>query len=186
MIQAPPEYSLGPAMLALSKPMRCFVVALLETGGIDATRAAGAAGYGGTQNSQWQAAHRLSHNPKVMLAIKEEADKRLRAGAILAASALVEICGDVRHKDRFKAAQELLNRAGLIVQTEHKVIVEDNRTTDEIEQAIILLARRNGIDPTKLLGPANKAAQKAEAIDGEFEEVDDLSDLMEEANEDSI
>lgn len=182
MIADPPESDLGPAMRALSQSQRRFVLALLETGAQDNTVAAGMAGYGGTEGSRKVAAHRLAHNPKVQAAIKEEADRRLRAGALLAASALVEIAGNSMHKDRFKASVELLNRAGLVVRTEHKVIVEDNRLSDEIEQGIIALAQRIGVDPTRLLGSGSKAAQKANAkqlaIDGEYTEVDDLSDIM--------
>lgn len=177
-ILVPPEGKLGPAMQALSPPQRAFVIALLETGARDDHLAAKMAGYGGTDGATRVAAFRLAHNPKVQAAIKEEADRRLRAGAILAASALVDIASDTRHKDRYKAAVELLNRAGLIVQTEHKVIVEDNRLTDEIEAGIIALAQRLNVDPTKLLGTQSKAARKAEAVDAEFTEVDDITDLL--------
>jgi phage terminase small subunit len=182
LIPDPPEDALGPAMLALTPPRRRFVVALLETGTDDNSLAASMAGFGGTQDSKWQAGHRLSRDPKVQAAIKEEADRRLRGGMILAASALREIVASPTHKDRFKAAVELLNRGGLIVQTEHKVIVEDNRLSDEIEAGIIAMAQRIGVDPTRLLGSNSKAAQKANAkeaaIDGEYTEVDDLSDIM--------
>lgn len=181
VIKDPPEADLGPAMLALNAGQRRFVVALLETGATDNTAAAGLAGYGGTEGSRRVAAWHLAHNPKVQAAIKEEADRRLRAGALLAASALVEIAGDMRHKDRFKAAVELLNRAGLIVQTEHKVIVEDNRLTQEIEAGIVALANRLNIDPVKLLGQGVPSPQKtAEVVDAEYSEVneDDISDLM--------
>jgi phage terminase small subunit len=187
IIQDPPEENLGPAMRALNAGQRRFVIALLETGASNNTVAAGLAGYGGTEGSRRVMAHNLAHNPKVQAAIKEEADRRLRAGALLAASALVEIAGNPMHKDRFKASVELLNRAGLIVQTEHKVIVEDNRLSEEIEQGIIALSQRLGVDPTKLLGNNSKAAQKAnikaQAIDAEFTEVDDLSDIMGSPNE---
>jgi phage terminase small subunit len=166
----PVEPNMGPAMLALTENQRAFVVAMLETGAVDASRAATIAGFGNTEGSRWQAGWRLSHNPKVLAAIREEADKRLRSGAILGASVLVEIAGNTLHKDRFKAAVELLNRAGLIVTTEHKVIVEDDRRDRAmVEQAVVALAKRLNIDPALLLGV------RASVIDGQFEEVPAMS-----------
>jgi len=180
MVPPPPEFSLGPAMKALSKPQRTFVSVYLEQGGANAERAAAAAGYGGTAGSLAQAAHRLTHNLRVQAAMKEEAEKRLKAGSILASSVLIEIASDRMHKDRFKAAVELLNRAGLIVQTEHKVIVEDNRLTDEIVQGIVAMAERLQIDPKKLLGSVpTTTAEPKDVVDAEYTEVDDdISDLM--------
>ena len=179
-IAVPAEDTLGPAMQALSINQRAFVIAMLTTGAQDGTVCAAMAGYGNTQESRWVASHRLMHNPKVLAAIKEEADRRLRSGAILAASALVEICADTRHKDRFKAAQELLNRAGLLVETQHRVIVEDHRTDKEIEQAIVLMAKRHGLDPAKLLGYTTKP------IDAEFTEVEDDAPMSSDGIEDLL
>jgi hypothetical protein len=101
----------------------------------------------------------------------------VRSGAILGASVLHEIAGDVMHKDRFKAGVELLNRSGLLVETQHRVTVEDNRSSKEIEDAIILLARRNGLDPRTLLG---HSPAKPDAVDAEFEELssEGLEDLL--------
>ena len=179
----PVEPHMGPAMQALTENQRAFVVAMLETGARDATRCATIAGFGNTEGARWQAGHRLSHNPKVLAAIREEADKRLRSGAILGASVLVEIASNPLHKDQFKAGVELLNRSGLLVETQHRVIVEDDRRdSKEIEAAIIALAKRLGVDPVKLLGVRSEAAVKADAIDGEFEEVamssEGLEDLL--------
>jgi len=168
----PDEAHLGPAMLALTPLQRGFVIALVETGGKSDAGAARLAGYGGTDASCWQAGHRLAHNPKVQLAIREEADRRLRAGALLGASALIEIASDIMHKDRYKAAESLLNRAGLLVETQHRVIVEDDRRTEqEIVAAITLMAKRNNLDPRKLLGYDVKDV----AVEGEFTEVDDAA-----------
>jgi phage terminase small subunit len=161
---------LGAAMRALTLNQRAFVVALLETGARDNTLAAQMAGFGTNIESQWQAGHRLSHNPKVLAAIREEADKRLKSGAILGASVIVKIAMNDLHKDQLKAAVELCNRGGLLVETQHRVIVEDDRRDkSEIEAAIIALAKRLGVDPVKLLGVRSVANE--EAIDGEFEEV---------------
>jgi phage terminase small subunit len=166
-------------MLAITPPQRAFVVALLESGARDNSLAAGIAGYGNTEGTRWNAGHRLSRHPKIQAAIKEEADRRLRAGAILAASALIEIAGNAQHKDRFKASVELLNRAGLLVETQHRVIVEDDRrTTREIEEAIVLMAKRNGLDPATLLGSHARTMVVPDVVDAEYTEVDDLSDIL--------
>ncbi len=179
VIAVPPEEVLGPAMRALTEARRAFVTAMLETGAQSASAAAGIAGFGGTEGARRVAAHRMMHDPKVMAAIREEADRRLSSSAILAASALVEIAGDKFHKDRFKASVELLNRAGLLVETRHKITVEDNRSDSEVEQAIILLARKHSLDPRALLG-YSPASEKPKVEDAEFEELssEGLEDLL--------
>ncbi len=156
---------LGPHMLELTPQQRAFVLAMLDTGGQDNSKAASLAGYGGDNpGSDRVQAHRLAHSPKVLAAIKEEANKRLHSGAILGASVLIEIARDVCHKDRYKAASELLSRGGLIMATEHKITVE--RKDDQAMIAkITALATQLGLDPKQLLG------QAAPTIDAEFEDV---------------
>lgn len=166
----PAEGDLGDAMLQLSVPMRAFVTAMMETGGQGEGRAAYLAGYGGTIDSAKVAASRMMRMPTVLAAIREEADRRLRSGGILAASALVEIANDMKHKDRFKAAVELLNRSGLLVEQTHRVIHEDHRSDAEIERAVANLATKYGIDPAKLLGTA-AAKISVGAVDAEFVEI---------------
>ncbi len=171
---------LGPAMRQLNGSQQQFVIAMLETGARNATEAARIAGYGGEHpNSVRTAASNLMRNTRVMAAMREEADKRLNSGAILAASALIEIAGDPLDKNRFKAAVELLNRAGLIVETRHRVVVSDNRTTEEIQQTILQLAKQNGVDPRIYLGTLATSvtveeAKKADATDAEYTEVSEV------------
>ncbi len=166
---------LGPAMQALNEGQRNFVIALLETGAKDNTLAAEMAGYSGTQGSRKVQAYRLIHNPKVLAAIREEGERRLRSGAILGASVLIEIASDTMHKDRFKAAVELLNRSGLLVETQHRVIVEnDTRSAEQIRSEVVELFKRlNPGQPPPLA--------LAKPIDVEYAEVsdpDDISDLI--------
>lgn len=159
----------GPAMSALSTRQQAFVRYMLQTGGQNAKRCAAAAGYTGNDNTMAVTAHRLAHDEKVLAALKEEADKRIRSGAILGASVLAEIAGDVTHKDRLKAAIELLNRAGLLTATLHKHehAVTVTNTADEKAQIarITEMAAKLGVDPKKLLGGF---------IDAEFSEVEAL------------
>lgn len=170
LVTIPSEEVLGDAMLSITENQRGFVVAMLETGGSNPTRAAAMAGFGGTDMSTRQAAHRLMHNPAVLAAFREEADRRLRSGAILGASVMVEIASDAKHKDRFKAADRLLASAGLMVEQTHRVIHEDNRSDTEIERAVAIMAQKFGIDPKKLLG-------HSAPIEGEFEVVGDADGL---------
>lgn len=171
-----PEEELGSSMQALTGNQRAFVIALVELGAKNPTQAAMMAGYGGTDAARRTAAKELMRNPKVLDAIREEADKRLRSGALLAASRLIEIASNPLDLNSFKACVELLNRADLIVATKHEVTVTDNRTTDEVMNTILALAKRNNIDPKTLLGynPAEKV------VEGEFTEAttEGLEDLL--------
>jgi hypothetical protein len=165
-------------MQILTKNQRAFVIALVEMGAKNPTEAAMVAGYGGTDQARKTAAKELMRNPKVLNALKEEADKRLRSGALMAASRLIEIAGNPHDINSFKACVELLNRADLIVSTKHEVTVHDNRTSDEVMNTILSLAKKNNIDPKTLLGynPADKV------VDAEFKEVvpstDGVEDLL--------
>lgn len=154
-----PEH-LGPAMSALTDTQQRFVVALVEQGGKNAARA-----YQRATDCSEDNAHKNAwrmNTPAVMAAIREEADRRIRGGAVLGASVLIEIAEDVLHKDRYKAAERLLASAGLIVATEHKIIVEDKRSTDEIMRSMKRIAKEGGLDLKEVL---------SDALDVEFEEV---------------
>lgn len=150
-------------MAALPTDMqRRFVRALCETGGTNYTLAARMAGYTGNDQTINVTAHRLAHDPAILAALREEADRRLRSGAILGASVLIEIAGDTMHKDRYRAAVELLNRAGLQVINEQKITVEHTGGEKAMIERIASMAQQLGIDHKKLLGGF---------VEGEFEEV---------------
>lgn len=166
----------GPAMLALTEPQQSFVLHYCNTGGVNAAEAARRAGYGNTAEAQANIASKMLRQPRILAALREVADRRLKSGAIMAASAIVEIASDPQHRDRFKAANELLNRAGLVVEGVSRVIVEDHRTVEEIERRVTDLAVRLGIDPAKLLG-------QSQVIEGDFEELDDAVEAIHEAGD---
>lgn len=159
---------LGPAMLACTPGQQRFVVAWMDMGGDDkvARQAASMAGYGGTEQALGVATFRLRHNPLVLAAMREMADRMLRSGAVLGAAALKEIARDALHKDRFKASVELLNRAGLLVETQHRLVIQnDTRTTAQIrhdvEEAFKRLYPPGTPMPAQLMPP----------VDAEFVEV---------------
>ena len=172
---------LGRAMRKILPQQRAFVVAYVETGGRNGAAAARAAGYApNNPGAQRVTAYRLLHDDKVLAAIKEVADKQLRASIIIGTDALIEIASDPSHKDRLKAATELVNRGGLIAATAHNINVNvtDNRTPEEMLTRINVLAKGLGIDPDALLGSASgRAALPApqEIIDAEYEEVEPVS-----------
>lgn len=162
---------LGPAMKVLTEKQRSFVYALVQTGG-NAAQAAASAGYGANshspearENAYRVRGYQLSHDVKVLAAIKEEAEKRLHSGALIAASALLEMATDPLNKNRFKASVELLNRAGLTVATEHKVTVEHRGNTGEIGARIRELVRELGPDLQRIAGPDTAAIIDAEYSD---------------------
>lgn len=167
MVALPHEASCGPAMKELNENQRGFVVAMVEMAVANPTDAARIAGYGGTYQATRVAAKRLMGNPAIMAALREEADKYMRGSVMLAAKTLEAICLDKDHKDRFKAATELLNRANLIVKTTHEVIVTDNRVEADVVAQIVEIARRTGQDPKALLG----YDPKLPAVDATFEEM---------------
>jgi phage terminase small subunit len=168
-----PESELGEAMLVLTKPQRAFVTAMLLFGGVDQNRAALAAGYGGNERSASVIACRMMRNPRIIAAMREEADRRLQSGALLASSVLTEIAMDARHKDRFKAAVELLNRSGLMVETRQRITIEDNRDTNDLKREVAKMLSKLYKDQ-----PLLPALPKP--IDAQFEEIDpnDISDIM--------
>jgi len=162
-----PDDDYGPEMSCLNEQQRRFVYHYLQTGGMDATASAIAAGYTQNRAAAQVTAHRLTHNKRIINAVREEADRRLRMGAILASSTLIQIASDPMHKDQFRAACRILDQAGLLI--EHKQTIEVKHTVSEKEkiEKVKVLAEQLGIDPVKLLGQAGVA------IDAEFTPVKD-------------
>lgn len=177
-VVVPPMEELGPAMRAITPQQQGFIVALVTCGASNATQAAMVAGYGGTDAATKVAAKYLMRNPRVLAALREESDKFIRSHALIGAKRIVEIALNPMHKDSYKASVELLNRADLIVRTEHKVVVEDNRTTADVISAICDMAKRNNIDPKTLLGYDPMLVTDAQYTDVTDEGSDGLEDLL--------
>lgn len=169
----------GPAFAKLSPQQRAFVMAYLETGARSATKAARLAGYaqGGATQSVRAAGHRLIQREDVLAAIKELADRKVKTGAYVAMSVLLEIAQDSTHKDRFKAAVEIANRSGMIVaqKVEHEHRVE--LTVKETVAQLKAFAKELGLNEKQVLGAAGYT-------DAEYEVVSDqrvLTDAREPA-----
>jgi hypothetical protein len=150
----------GPAMSALTDPQRAFVICMCQTGLMPnmANKAAAAAGFKG-ENAGW----RMMRNPNVLLALKEEAGKRVLGAALMGVSTIMQIAGDPASKDQFKAAKYLAEMNGFTV--EQKIVVEHvKRTEAALVEEIRAKALQLGIDPAPLLAQAG-------IIDAEFTEV---------------
>lgn len=170
------EQNFGPAMGELTDLQRAWVYALVEKGG-NGTEAAMIAGYGANaataalrDGACRVASHSNSRNPKIQAAIREEAGHRLYTGALIGASVLMEIAGDVFHKDRLKAAKLLLEHNGYQIIAEQNINVNHTSTdTKAVIARIVDMAGRLGLDPQALLG------RYGVVVDAEFKVIEDKS-----------
>jgi hypothetical protein len=152
----------GPAMSALTEPQRAFVICMCQTGMMPdmAHKAAAAAGFLGAN-----AGYRMMRNTNVLLALKEEAGKRVLGAALVGVGTILAIATDPTSKDQFKAAKYLAEMNGFTV--EQKIVVEHVKKTEAaLVDEIRAKAARLGIDPSSLLAQAG-------IIDAEFTVVTD-------------
>lgn len=152
-------------MGACTEMQRAFVLALVQGNTPERPSiAAKEAGYSEPSVS----AHQLMRSRKVLAAIREEADKRFGASALIGVKALVDIANDPQHKQRFQAAQALLDRAGLQVVAKQEIVVKDDRMQSlSVDQLMAELR-----DSAKRLGLVKPEDFAQNAIEGEFAEVD--------------
>lgn len=186
-IPMPADEDLGPAMRKLNERQKRYVIAyLMNPTSNGHTQAALLAGYGnGRYESAKQQGWIMAHHPKVLAALREEAERRLKSGVIIAASKLMEIVENDQHKDQFKAIERVLNQTGLIVETQHRVVVEHDDNMLSAVERVKKQALALGLDPNDLLRKIgitldekgevveNKIDRREGAVDAEFEEVDD-------------
>ncbi|OIT11704.1 hypothetical protein BL241_11565 [Ralstonia solanacearum] len=148
----------------LTPRQAAFVKTYLATGGANATQAAIAAGYSVKtgKGGAAVAASRMLRMPHILAAIKEETERRLRAGVALAAVTLEELAKSAQSESvRLQAAQSLLDRGGmqLATITQHNVTIEDKRSDDELRARVAQLQRELGLS-SKVL-PAEIVPPKA-------------------------
>ena len=131
-----PIENLGPAMLAINAQQRKFVVGYITSGGKSAARVARAAGYSDLRNGSKVRAWELTHNPKVLAALKEEADRRMDVTAV---NSLLRLDDLTTHRDpqvRQRAIDSVLDRRGHPRQTNTQVAMRvehvDERSTLEL------------------------------------------------------
>ena len=157
----------GPAMLKLSPLQRNYVIALLETGSDNKTYAARLAGYADNANTKF-IAHRLSRDPNVLAAIKEETQRRFDEHLPLAQSVILEIASHgEKDADRLAASKLLLGLGGMSMVDKKEVTVVTTSLPALIERGRILAAERN-IDFKQLMSVLKI---NEEIIDANFTEV---------------
>jgi phage terminase small subunit len=152
-------------MRDLTDMQRQFVIAYFDSGGRSPQLAAKIAGYQGGDAACAQRGYELTRNPKVLRAMREEAERRFGSSLVTATVALEGILLNPNHKDHYKAITRTLDQNGMIVQTQHRVVVEDNRTPAEVIERIRKYALDVGLDPAKVL------KSNGIVIDAEFTEV---------------
>jgi nucleotide-binding universal stress UspA family protein len=160
----------GPKMKALpSDRHRIFVLSLYQIprGHGAQVKAAKMAGFGTatTSANSWSViASRLAHDDKILEALREEDERRIRASAPRAIRALEHLIETPDHKDHGRAIGMVLDRVHP-AETTHTLKVEHRVpvmvATAEVLERIAKLAARAGLDPLRLAPP----------IDAEFVEL---------------
>jgi len=147
------EDDLSPEMRLLTGMQRKFVLAILETGGLDYAAAARLAGY--TDENAKTLGYRLIRNAKVLAALRVEALKRMAARGADLADDLVTIASDPEEKtaDRLKAIKMVMDRTGMQAVSEHRVVVDDKRQSrEELLKELFGLAREAEVSIASLAG----------------------------------
>jgi hypothetical protein len=133
----------GPAMAALASDRhRAFVLALyqIKPGYGAHVRAAKLAGFGTKTSSakSWSViASRLAHSENILAAMREEDEKRIRASAPRAISALSRLIETPSHKDHARGIAMVLDRT-MPLETIHNVQVKHDVTADFKETAEVM------------------------------------------------
>ncbi len=160
-----PEYDTRSAMFGLSPQRQAFVEAMVAGGATPqfVERAAAQAGY--ATKYGWA----LMREPRILAALREEAAKGLLGGALIGQKVLIEIATNSEHKDRFRAAKELLAHSGFtITQTVELKIDQTNSEARELIKEIKEFAKATGLDAKQLLG---SIGVRDVIVDAEFVEV---------------
>lgn len=185
----PDSGKFGPAMLALLPRQQAFVDALLTQGDSNYTRAALTAGYADSENSSIRAtAHRLAHDAKILDAIQEESQRRIRAGVGIAVHVLERMleggeAEGITPALQVKIAEMIMNRSGLHVTTKHettRTVVHELSADQRTRRLAELLRKRPdliGLTDGKRLAlpdPNTTDADFVEVVEPSTEGLEDL------------
>lgn len=144
----------------LSELEEAFVGCYIETGGTDGKKAAITAGYGAAGAAV--RAHELLRRPRVLAAIRKEAERRLQAGVALGAAVLADLAQNAKAEAvRLKAATALLDYGGLAVvaRSEHTLNIVDKRSDAELREQVARLTRELGLGAVVIDGTATAPAE---------------------------
>jgi phage terminase small subunit len=162
------EKDLSPEMRALTDYQRRFVWAMLETGGQNHTEAARLAGSKSTEDGLRVRGFELTHNPKVLAALRVEAIKRMTAHGVRLADDLVTIATNPEAKDadRLKAIGMVMDRTGMQGITERHIVVQDDRRSrEDLLREFFKAAKDVGIPMGRIAGPVIEGRVEAEPTD---------------------
>lgn len=157
----------------LTEQQRIFVDTYVELGGGRGAPAAAARKAGYSEASIHSLASQLLRNERVLSAIKRLTDRKFRAGAVMALSALIHIAENgTTEAARLKAAEGILDRTGFGPRStqDMNVNLTDTRSQKEVIDAIA-----EKINQLKDLEPRIKELEykpEVPVIDAEFSEVD--------------
>src|SRR3954451_12980515 len=123
----------GPAMAELNPKQRAFVLAYVCQVNADATAAARLAGYedNGSGQSIRVQGFRLTHNAKVLAAIREVVIQRVSKSLPVYINALERVAANDKHKDHVRAIDMLISCGGLPEVTERNVNISVTLTKEE-------------------------------------------------------
>lgn len=159
-IENPDPADLGPSMLALTPLQRRFVLGWVRSRGKNGARIARAAGYSDAGEAAKVKAHYLLRNPRILAALREEADRHLDGIAVLAVLGLGDLINSKNEKTRQVAVDSVLDRTGYGRQSQHKVQVEhtDARSTTEL-MALVEKYRAGRALPAPIEGEFKEVAR---------------------------
>jgi len=152
----------GSAMKALpSDRHRAFIRALysVKPGWGANVKAAKLAGFGSptsTPQSMATIASRLAHDERVLSAIREEDEKRIRSSAPRAIAALSALIENPKSKDHARGIALVLDRVHPVetthhVKVEHRASSSFKATTEAIERIMLLAARAGVVMPANII-----------------------------------
>lgn len=171
-----PQGEYGPKMKALPNDRwRLFVLGLLQFGERGQTKAYKAAGYKYKEGDDLGArveASKMAHDPRVLDALHEEAQKALKNLVPMALRVVGDIVDneDAKDADRLTGIKMVFDRAGLHGVAEQRVVHELADDTEMLAE-IRMLAQRNGVPLESLLG-----GRLTKQIEGEYKDVTPADD----------
>jgi len=129
----------------LTRKQRAFIEHFVAIGGRDAAKAASLAGY---LKGAKVSAFRLLRQPLILQELRNLAERKLRSNVALGAAVLEDLARNAKNESvRLKAAESLLDRGGLMLQTvsKHEITVTHNRTDQELLARVEQLTRELGL-----------------------------------------